>query len=57
MKYFIIFMFASLTLTCPDDDELCLSCNMKTCLMCSGSYVDPTSGKCKKPSESIPNCI
>ena len=50
MKYIILFFIASFTLTCPNDDELCLSCNTTTCLMCSASYLDTATGKCKKPS-------
>ena len=57
MKFYVVVLLAIVVNSCPDDDELCLSCNMNTCLMCSNSYVDPSTGKCKVPSEHIPNCV
>ena len=57
MKLYVVVLLSIVVNSCPDDDELCLSCNMNTCLMCSNSYVDPATGKCKVPSERIPNCV
>ena len=57
MKYILLIFISTMVYSCPDDDELCLSCSANTCLMCSNSYLDTATGKCKKPNDSIANCV
>lgn len=40
--------------TCPDKDELCLSCTGNICASCVYSYL--SVGYCAKPSKKVDNC-
>ena len=57
MKFLITLLIAVFVQACPDNDELCVSCNTTQCLLCSNSYLDSTTGKCVKPSSTIQNCV